>query len=413
VIVRAEEIQDYIVLLKKYLMKKQKIDRLRKLYYGTLVEGIIPFWLKNSLDHEFGGYLHYLDRDGSVFNTDKGMWLQCRETWLFSKLYNVLEARKEWLDAAKLGYDFVMKHGFDKDGRMFFEVTRDGRPLRKRRYLFSETFGVMALTEYFKATGDQQVLQRAKDIYRLIIRLYRNPDNTTPPKIIPETRVTKSLSMRMMLICISQEIQAVDSDPLYKEVADDSLCQILNHFRKSEKHALLENVGPNGEFLDSSEGRCVNPGHSIEVAWFMMHEGMRRNDSRLIDDALEILDWSLELGWDKKYGGILYFVDIENKPPLQLEWDMKLWWPHTEALYATLLAYHLTGKNKYLNSYERIHKWTFKHFPDPRYGEWFAYLHRDGTLASGIKGSLWKGPFHLSRVLLQLMQLLDKMRESS
>jgi len=395
------------------MSKKVNVDSLINLYKNMLLNDAVPFWLKHSLDYEYGGYLHFLDRDGSVYNTDKGMWIQCREVWLFSKLYNTVEKRKEWLSAARLGYEFITKHGFDSDGRMFFELTREGKPLRKRRYLFAECFGVMAFAEYYKATGNEEALQRAKETYNLVVRLHKNPDNSTPPKIFPQTRVMKSLAMQFMLICISQEIRKVDSNPLYEEVINDSLHQILNHFLKKEKHALLENVGPNGEYLDSPEGRCVNPGHSIEVSWFIMHEAIHRNDSSLVDDALKILEWSLELGWDKKYGGIVYFVDIEGKPPSQLEHDMKLWWPHTEALYALLLAYYLTNEERYADWYKKVHDFTFSHFPDREYGEWFGYLHYDNTLANRLKGSLWKGPFHIPRALLQGWKLLEKMKNPS
>ena len=143
-------------------MRVERIRALREFYRRTLLEDVVPFWLRHSLDHEFGGYLHFLDRDGSVFGTDKAMWIQCRETWLFSKLYNTLEPREDWLEASKLGYDFIMEHGFDSDGRMFFSVTREGKPLRKRRYLFTECFGVMACAEYFKAAGDGEALQKAR-----------------------------------------------------------------------------------------------------------------------------------------------------------------------------------------------------------------------------------------------------------
>ncbi|MGC8935378.1 MAG: AGE family epimerase/isomerase [Thermoproteota archaeon] len=395
------------------MSEKVNVDNLINLYKSALLNDVVPFWLKHSLDHEYGGYLHFLDRDGSVYSTDKGMWIQCREAWLFSKLYNTVEKRKEWLNAARLGYEFITKHGFDSDGRMFFELTREGKPLRKRRYLFAECFGVMAFAEYYKATGKEEALQRAKETYKLVVRLHKNPDASTPPKIFPQTRAMKSLAMQFMLICISQEIRKVDSDPLYEEVINDSLYQILNHFLKREKRALLENVGPNGEYLDSPEGRCVNPGHSIEVSWFIMHEGIHRNDSSLIDTALKILEWSLELGWDKMHGGILYFVDVEGKPPAQLEHDMKLWWPHTEALYALLLAYYLTKEEKYASWYKKVHDFTFSHFPDPEYGEWFGYLHYDNTIANRLKGSLWKGPFHIPRALLQGWKLLEKMKNPS
>ena len=389
-------------------MKQRRIDQLREHYRHCLFDDVIPFWLRHSVDHEHGGYLTCLDRDGSVWNTDKAMWLQARGVWMFSKLHNTVEQRTEWLDAAGCGFDFVMQHGFDTDGRMFFLTTRDGQPLRKRRYLFTETFGVIACAEYARATGDEQALERAKATYRMVIDLHRTP-GALPPKVFPQTRVTKAHAMPMILLATTQELRQVDSDPLYDEVVDDCLDEVLNHFVKPDERALFETVGPNGERLDSPAGRCLNPGHAIETSWFIMREGCERNAPDLIRSALDVLEWSLDRGWDEDYGGILYFVDVEGRPPEQLEWDMKLWWPHTEALYALLLAHHLTGEAKYLDWYEKMHEWSFSHFPDPEYGEWFGYLHRDGSLSLPIKGSLWKGPFHVPRALWRCFTLLGEM----
>lgn len=399
-------------------MKKERIYQLAEFYKKQLLDDVVPFWLSNSLDHEHGGYLHFLDRDGTVFGTDKSVWMEGRETWLFSRLYNSIEKKKYWLDASRLGYAFIMDHAFDKDGRMFLLLTQDGKPLRKHRYLFAECFGVMGLAEYFRASGDQRALEKAKETYKLIVDLHRTRDYQKivnygiTPKVIPETRAGKSLAMPMMLICISQEMRRLGPDPLYDETIDLSIREILSDFLKPERRALLEMVGPNGETsFELPEGRLIDPGHDIEVAWFLMHEGLHRRDSSLIDSALEIIDWSLEWGWDKKYGGLLYFVDIEKRPPAMLEWDMKLWWPHNEALYALLLAHHITGDERYLVWYEKVHEWAFNHFPDPEYGEWFGYLHRDGTVSLPLKGAMWKGAFHLPRCLLFSWKLLEKMKE--
>ena len=390
-------------------MKQAKIDELRALYRRTLLEDVVPFWLRHAPDPVHGGYMNCLDRDGSVYNTDKAMWIQCRAVWTFSKLCNSLERREEWLNAAREGFDFIMKHGFDSDGRMFFVVTRDGRPLRKSRYLYTETFGAIACAEYARATGDEWAAAKAKETYRLLVDLYRTPGRLAP-KIIPTTRVTRAHAMSMILIATTQELRLLDTDPLHREVVDEALRQIIEWFMKPGESALFETVGPSGERLDSPEGRCLNPGHAIETSWFLMHEALHRSDDALLRSALNILDWSLDRGWDIDYGGILSFVDLEGKPPEQLEWDMKLWWPHTEALYALLLAHHLTGDTKYATWYERVHEWSFTHFPDPEFGEWFGYLHRDGSVSLRLKGSMWKGPFHLPRALLYGLKLLEQMK---
>lgn len=389
-------------------MLTPKLEKLRQFYREFLLENVIPFWLKNGIDREYGGILTCLDRQGRVYNTDKSVWFQGRACWMFSRLYNTVEQRPEWLEAAETAYQFLINHCFDSDGRMFFTVTRDGQPLRKRRYYYSETFAIIALAEYSKASGSRTALEKARQIYAMILDFYRNPLKL-PPKIDPRTRVTKTLAVPMILLATTQSLREHDPNPEYDQTAKDFYTELLRDFYKPEEKALFENVGPNGERLDSPAGRCINPGHSIETAWFLMHEGMYRKDQELIQKSLSILEFSLEIGWDKPYSGLLYYVDIEGKPPEQLEWDMKLWWPHTEALYALLLAYSLTKEEKYLAWHEKIHDYAFSHFSDPEWGEWFGYLHRDGTVSNTLKGSLWKGPFHLPRALLLCWQLLEKL----
>ena len=391
-------------------MTTENITRLIELYRSTLLENVIPFWLNHAIDRQHGGFLNCLDRTGTVYNTDKAMWIQSRAVWTFSKLYNEVDRRPEWLDAARQGYEFVRRYGFDSDGRMFFLVTRNGRPLRKRRYFYAETFATIAFAEYSKASGDKDALAKARDVYAMLVDLYRHPEKLSP-KVIPETRQTRSHAIPMILVATTQELRKAGDDPIYTEVIDQALREIRQYFLKPEKKALFETVGPQGEMLDSPEGRCINAGHAIETSWFMMHEARRRNDKALFEDALTILRWSLEWGWDKEFGGILYFVDCDGKPPEQLEWDMKLWWPHTEALYALLLAHHLTGEAVYEEWYWKMHDWTFRYFPDREYGEWYGYLHRDGSVSSHLKGSTWKGPFHLPRALLYGWKLLEEMKK--
>src|SRR5690554_2842754 len=387
-------------------MDQARRTELRDLYYHTLVDDVVPFWLNHALDREYGGYLNCLDRDGSVYDTDKAIWLQGRGVWLFSTLYNTLEPREEWLEAARIGYEFLARHGYDSDGRMFFLVTRDGRPLIKRRYFFSETFAAIACAQYAKATGDDAAWDLAQRTFRLIVDLVRNPSRLTP-KVNPATRRTISHAIPMILLATAQEFRKVDSDPLYDEVAGEAAEQILTKFMRPDKRALFENLNHDGSLmLDTADGRLVTPGHAIESAWFLMHEGQHRGDDRYLRAALDILRWMLDLGWDQEHGGLLYFVDYLGKPPTRLEWDQKLWWPHTEALYALLLAHELSGEAWCAEWYERVHAWSFEHFADPEYGEWYGYLHRDGSLLTPLKGGTWKGPFHLPRALLYGYKLL-------
>ena len=391
-------------------MEEKRQNELREFYHRQLLEDIIPFWMKYSLDRQYGGYFTCLDRDGSVYNTDKYAWLQGRQIWMFSKLYNEMEPRPEWLEVATLGVNFICEHGFDRRGRMYFAFTRDGRPLYKPWDIFSETFAIIGLAEYSRATGDVGILKRAQKLYWNVIRRVKRGDLST--HTVPKTREVETLAIPMILLVTTQELEQVSPAPRFSDIIDNCLQKILYLHACDEKKALFENIAPDGSRLDSPRGRCISPGHAIESVWFILREGKQRNDRKIIDRALQILDWSLEWGWDREYGGLFYFVDSEGKPPEQLEWDMKLWWPHTEVLYALLLAYHLSGEKVYWDWYEKVHEWTFNHFPDPQYGEWFGYLHRDGTSALYLKGSMWKGCFHLPRSLFLGMKILEKIEKA-
>ena len=294
-------------------MKRKRLLDLREIYRRELFENVVPFWLDHSLDRVNGGQFNSLDRDGSVFDTDKSMWLQGRALWMFAKLTNEVERRPEWLDAARHIYDFIMRCGFDVDGRMFFAVTADGRPLRKRRYIFTETFAIIGLAEYARATGDAAALKKAVDTYRLVVDCLRHPGRLEP-KVYPETRRAKAHNVSMIMLATTQELRlAAPPDPLYKAVVDEALDQILNHFLDEEAEAVFEVLGADGKRLDTDDGRRLTPGHAMESAAFIMHEAIERDDASLIPPALRMIDYSMAWGWDDEFGGLLYFVDIDGK----------------------------------------------------------------------------------------------------
>ena len=168
-------------------------------------------------------------------------------------------------------------------------------------------------------------------------------------------------------------------------------------------------MGPEGERIDSPLGRLINPGHAIELAWFLIHFAKKRDDSQLIDLSLNIVRWTLEKWWDSEYGGLYYFVDAKGKPSMKLEHNMKLWWPHTEALYATLLAYSLSQDEFFIDWHIKIRDYSFDKFKDSEHGEWFGYLDRYGNPTHTLKGGEWKGFFHLPRALLFCINTLESM----
>jgi N-acylglucosamine 2-epimerase len=380
-------------------------------YYKTqLLNNILPFWFNHSVDNEYGGFTFSLDKDGSILDTDKAMWIHGRYVWLLSELYNKVENKKKWLELATHGIEFINKYGFDDDGRMFFTTTREGKPLRKRRYLFTEAFTCMAYASYARASGKLEYAMKSIELFKFILKYIQGP-GLLPEKTLSETRPMKSHSVAMINIVVGQVLRETLKDPLIDEAILQSIHEIENDFMKDEFNAILETVGPNGEFLDSFDGRLLNPGHANETAWFIMREGIYRSDDKIKNLGLKIFDWSWDWGWDKDYGGIIYYRDVKNRPSPEYWHDMKFWWPQCEAIVASLYAYQITKDIKYLEKHKLIHDYTFNLFPDKEFGEWFGYFHRDGRLSNTIKGNMWKGPFHIPRMLLTSWQLTEKMED--
>ena len=279
--------------------------------------------------------------------------------------------------------------------------------MRVRRYPFAEVFGVMAFAEYGRASGDRRCIQRARELMELVEQLISAP-GALPPKFFPETWQARSHSLSMIRINTYQVLRKADPENSYEAAIDSAIDEVFRYFVKPAKKALLETVGTDGQILNCPAGRCINPGHAIETSWFILEEAKRRRDEDLMRRALQILDWSLERGWDDRYGGLFSFVDLEGRQPEQVEWDMKYWWPHTEAIYATLLAHTMTAEQRYSDWFEKILAWSLRFFPDREFGEWFGYLHRDGSVALDLKGNNWKGPFHLPRQQLYCHLLLEE-----
>lgn len=386
---------------------KEYIKSWAESYKKDLTENIMPFWMEYGLDRENGGVYTCVNRDGSLMDTTKSVWFQGRFAFICSFAYNNVEKNQEWLDAAKSTLEFIEKHCFDEQGHMYFSVTAEGKPLRKRRYVFSETFAAIAMSEYALATGDQHWAKRAIQVFEDTQRFLATP-GFLPAKFEADVKL-QGHSIVMILINVGSCIRKVVNDPKLTQQIDESIEKLKKYFIHPEFKCLLETVGENGEFIDTNMTRTINPGHCIETSWFIMEEAKLRGwDKPMFDLALQVFDWSWDWGWDKQYGGIINFRDCKNLPSQDYSQDMKFWWPQCETIIASLYAYLGTGDEKYLYRHERISEWTYAHFPDAEYGEWYGYLHRDGTVAQPAKGNLFKGPFHIPRMMIKSYMLCQE-----
>ena len=378
-----------------------------ELYKEELLEQIIPFWIRHSKDEKNGGFFTCLDQFGRVFDTDKFMWLQGRQVWLFSMLYNNVERRQEWLDMALHGASFMQQHGRDENDAWYFSLTAEGKPLVQPYNIFSDCFAAMGFGALYQATANDQYRTIANDTFINILWRRNNPKGQYS-KLYPGTRNLKNFSLPMILCNLSLELEFILGSKMVDQFIPEVLHEVLDVFYHEDSGMILENVAPDGSFVDSFEGRLLNPGHAIEAMWFVMDLGERLNNALIIKKAVDIALHTLEYGWDKQFGGIFYFMDIKGVPPQQLEWDQKLWWVHIEALVCLAKGYQLTGNEQCKVWFEKVHEYTWKHFRDLAYPEWFGYLNRRGEVLLSLKGGKWKGCFHIPRGLYQVWKTLEK-----
>jgi N-acylglucosamine 2-epimerase len=379
-------------------------------YKGELLNNVLPFWLENSQDKEFGGYFSCLDQTGKVFDTDKFIWLQGREVWMFAMLYNKVEKRQEWLDCAIQGGEFLKKYGHDGDYNWYFSVTQEGEPLVEPYNIFSYTFASMAFGQLGLATGNKEYEQIAKITFEKILSKVDNPKGKWT-KAHPGTRDLKNFALPMILCNLALEIEhLLDKDFLAKTI-ETCIHEVIDVFYRPELGIVIENVTLDGELSDSFDGRLVNPGHAIEAMWFIMDLGERLQRPELIKKATDIALKMVEYGWDETYGGIFYFMDRKGYPTQQLEWDQKLWWVHVETLITLIKGYQLTGSKECLHWFEKVHEYTWSHFKDTEHPEWFGYLNRQGEVLLSLKGGKWKGCFHVPRGMYQCWQVLEKIKQ--
>lgn len=380
-------------------------------YRAMLVDDVFPFWMKYGLDRVHGGVYTCVDRDGTLMDSTKSVWFQGRFGFTAAYAYNHIEKNPDWLAVSKNCIDFLEAHCFAPDGHMYFEVAEDGVGLRKRRYVFSESFAAIAMSEYAIASGDRSYAVKALDLFKHMLRFLSEP-GFLPAKYEPSVKM-QGHSITMILLNTAACIRKAIADPCLDAQIDRSVEAIRKYFMHPEYCALLETVGPEGEFIDTLNGRTINPGHCIETAWFLLEEAKYRGwDKALTDMALTIFDWSWKWGWDTEFGGILNFRDCKGFPNQDYSQDMKFWWPHCEAIICTLYAYEATGDERYLALHNQVSDWTWAHFPDPEFGEWYGYLHRDGTPAHRAKGNLFKGPFHIPRMLVKARELCLEITQS-
>jgi len=376
-------------------------------YRSLLLDGVVPFWLERGIDREHGGVLSCMSDDGRVLSGDKFIWSQARSVWTFSALYNRLEPRPEFLEAAENSVRFLLAHGRDERGRWVYHTDREGRVLEGATSIYSDCFAIYGLSEYYRATRDERALVVARHTFERVVRRIEEPDfNETMPYPMPPE--WKNHGVPMIMAEVTHELARTLGDDELEDLAGQYVDRIMRHFVRPERKVLLEFLTRDYQELPPPAGTFVMPGHAIESMWFALHVARHDGDQELIGRAAEVIRWHLECGWDTECGGLFLSRDIEGGEPFLPHSQKKLWWPHVEALYATLLAYELTGQDWCLAWYKKVADWAWSHFPMPNCGEWYQRLTREGKPSSEVIALPVKDPFHLPRGAILIVQLMDE-----
>eukprot|EP00466_Bigelowiella_natans_P016975 jgi/Bigna1/142521/aug1.70_g17229 len=425
-------LQDPTGLLKSYVKEWQT----------DLIERVVPFWLNHSLDKKNGGYYTALDEDGSIYDTDKYLWLQGREVFTFSKLVNTfceggmpLKTINQWAQAAKIGAEALDKALGNvpgvKDPRIYFSATEDWKLLHYQRKPYATVFYSLGCLEYSSMIQSVNKLQesgqtetketikivfgkedaavyaaKAKRSFQEFEEMIKDPTNSGRPAG-PKVEGLSKLADVMCVVALAceflQKSSSEEEKTLYKARIGKLLERAKTHFHPKYK-ILLENSRSSGPSTATPDGRLFNPGHCIEVGWMLLEACKHVPNKEIETMALIVIENSLEIGWDKQYGGLFYMMDIEGKPLLDstVTAKGKLWWPHSEALIAVSMVLRVCTEEKrpkWLVWLAKLQKYCQLMFVDKKHGGWYGYRERDGTLHSTVKGGNYKGFFHTPRAL--------------
>ncbi|MCD6365444.1 MAG: AGE family epimerase/isomerase [Planctomycetes bacterium] len=373
-----------------------------------LVSDIVEFWLTHGVNKRNGSLNTCIADDGAVLSDDIYLWSQLRAIWTFSALCNRIEWRQRWLDVATGLVAFCRRYGRDEEGRWCFALSAEGQIKQGAVSIYADGFAMYGLTEYYLATGDEAALELAIETYDNVqARLARPGSYKTAPYEIPAGAKVHGISMIFSLV-FDELGRAAGRDDITAAGLEHAR-MVMSDFLQADSGLILEYVpAAGGGVLDGPQGRVVVPGHAIECMWFLIRIFSRYDDKPMIARAIEVIRRHLEFGWDEQFGGIFLGADSEGKDPVWDNWDKKLWWPHTEALCALTQAKEYSSAGWIDQWYEKVHRYSFSHFPCAEHGEWTQRLDRRGNRITDLIALPVKDPFHLPRALIISIESLRR-----
>ena len=428
------------------MLKKDEIKVMAGFYENELVNRFLHYWIPRCVDHENGGFVNCFNNEGTVLvSKDKYIWSQGRFVWVFAKLASIeapifsQQQRDEFLALAKHGADFLMAHCLmgENDWRCVFLLDEKGNPKYVDGYdkydmsVYADCFASAGLLKYATASHDQAAYSFGKKLYESIVeRVAANTFETLP---YPLSKTLRAHGIPMILSNVTKDMyyaaQAFEPEiaESYKGKAWKYSEDILTHF-VDENNLLHEVITADNQFIPEVLGQHINPGHTLEDAWFMLDSQELAGRDDYTEKICDMVLKAAETGWDDEFGGIYHFADVRGGEPRgenskyaeeamskQLSgWGDKLWWVHSESLYSLLRCYFLTGEPLYYQWYQKVFEYTYRTFPnpDPEVREWKQIRNRDGSPVDRVVALPVKDPYHVTRNLILLIELLYRQLEA-
>jgi N-acylglucosamine 2-epimerase len=384
------------------------LEELGRLLRQHLLHEVMPFWVEHAIDPA-GGLNTCIRDDGTMVNGDKWLWSQWRAVWVFSRLYRTIDANPRWLEIAWHICHFAAEHGWDHAvGGWVLRVDGQGKVIDGCDSIYVDAFAIYGLTELAAASGSQQPLDLARQTADQVLTRLLQPHDRIPHFPYPVPPGARVHGIPMMFSLVLWELGQLASEDRYRQAALSLQQEIFTRFYRADRDVILERVAADGSEYPPPLGTAVVPGHVIEDMWFQIHIARDRGDAALIGRCLALMRRHMELGWDHEFGGLRLAVDADGRADVGWKFaDAKLWWPHTEALYALLLAHQLCGEPWCLEWYRRVHEAAFTHYPVREHGEWRQKLDRRFQPIKDLVGLPVKDPFHLPRALTLAVELLE------
>ena len=403
-------------------------------YRDSLQNDVLPFWLERTVDLDRGGIYTCLDqRSGAVLSEDKFVWSQARWVWVASHAARMVDRgvidlpKDALLTHARSTADFLLEHAFLENGAVAYLLTGDGA---KKEFLpgkghdlsfYGDGFVVLGLSALARALNDAAYLERAITSYASIRERLASGNVRSEPYPLPPRHRAHGWPMIMLNVAqeLSRAAQAMGDPraPQFAAHADAYMMDVMDHFVRAD---LLVSEVTSEDGASSLLTRHVTPGHAIESMWFVIEQALTTGHDAYAERARHVMSASLQAGWDETHGGIFRYIDpteSDKRPrgepngPFEAlildTWDTKIWWPHSEALYATLLSDRL-APGEHAEEHDRVFSYAYATFPNPdrTIGEWVQIHDRQGRAIDKVVGLPVKDPYHLSRNLLLIVELL-------